>query len=135
MDFLQDYSVDYDFDNARRAYRVKIPGLYASVQGFASLLPILDISSAGVALAFEEENKSLQLGQLLKLSLFMRQKLVLGKIEARIVRFMDVGMALEFSGLSFRQEIRLDKLVLESQKKIIELKKKMNRKKDDSQET
>jgi c-di-GMP-binding flagellar brake protein YcgR len=135
MDFLHDFSIEYKFDNARRAYRVRIPGLYAELKGFEERFSVLDISSAGIALSLQEAGAGLKMGQLVKLSLYLKDRLLLQDLQAEIIRFMDNGMALEFSGLSLRQEARLDKIVLESQKKMIELKKKMSQQDNESTET
>ncbi|MFP4657583.1 MAG: PilZ domain-containing protein [Desulfonatronovibrionaceae bacterium] len=135
MDFLHDFSIDYEFDNARRAYRVKIPGLFAELEGISGRFPVLDISSTGIALFIEGMEKGLERGQSVVVALYLKERLLMQGLEALIVRFMDNGMALEFTGLTLRQEIRLDKIVLESQKKRIELKKKMSQQEDEPKET
>jgi c-di-GMP-binding flagellar brake protein YcgR len=134
MDFLHDFSIEYKFDNVRRAYRVRIPGLYAELEGFEERFPVLDISSAGIAVSLQKRDERLKMGHFLKLSLYLKERLLLQDLQAEIIRFMDNGMALEFSGLSLRQEARLDKIVLESQKQMIEMKKKMSQQDDESTE-
>ncbi len=135
VEFLDDFSVEYEFEGYRRAYRVQIPGLFAHVHEMGEDFPVMDISSCGLALGLDGDREDFVVNQEFNLDLYMMGKRVLAGLGASVARIMSGGIALEFSGLSMRQEMRLDKLVLEAQKRMIKKKKEMNQEKDDTEET
>ncbi|MDD4951837.1 MAG: PilZ domain-containing protein, partial [Desulfovibrionaceae bacterium] len=69
-------------------------------------------------------SKSLREGKALELEFFLNRKLFLGGAKCRVMRVLDNGIVgVNFVDLDRHQQIRLDKLVLEVQKRLIELRK------------
>lgn len=114
-----------DEDRLRKAYRTKVPGFRAKVSGGGSF-SVRDISALGFAVV--DNPRSLAEGQLYEVEFFLNKKKFIGGIQARVVRFMPDGLAgFVFENLERRQQMKLDKLVLEIQKRLIELKKAKKR--------
>ncbi len=124
-EYLGDFTFDYETGTRRRAYRVSIPGLFAEVHDLGQTFQVQDISASGVAIeGHSQDNPGLQKGQELKLTLLIKDKPFLEDLNASVVRSQASVVACEFQDLTFNQEAKLDKLVLEIQKKLISAKKK-----------
>jgi len=121
----QDFSFVYpgEADIKRQAYRVHYPGLAIHIQGHEGSYAVLDLSPAG--LAFRDERQSFTLGQNIRLDLFIRDRVCVQEIQAKIVRIRDaVKVACVFEDLTRQQERLLDKLTLEIQKRLIDQRKR-----------
>ncbi|WP_051617492.1 PilZ domain-containing protein [Desulfonatronovibrio hydrogenovorans] len=124
-DFFDQLDLEYQSTTQRKAYRVNIPDLKISFGNDPELYPALDISARGVAFSIGKDQKpALSPGGQAELSLVIRDKVYLKDLQARVVKLKDNFGACEFQDLPLRQEALLDKLVLEVQKKMIELQRK-----------
>jgi c-di-GMP-binding flagellar brake protein YcgR len=113
---------DTDAPARRRAFRAKVPGLSALAKATEKHYTVEDLSALGFALRDPEDE--LQQGDELNLDLFLAEKLVLEDVKAKVMRMDEDGLiGLNFMELDEKAEVRLDKLVLEVQKKIISMRK------------
>lgn len=122
MDF--DIKMPNEDDKLRQAFRTRVPGLDIRVTTKAGEqdFPILDISASGFA--FADSPRGYSSGQELDVQLLLAKRLFLTEVKAKVMRVLDKGViGCNFVGLDRRQEIKLDKLVLEVQKRLIELRK------------
>ena len=120
-----DFSIDSaaSRDTRRKAYRATIPGLRAIVQQFSTSCKVRDISAAGVAFYCDEADPSK--GDVLEVDFVVADKLLLSKAGVQVVRTTEDGLiGCMFRDLTLKQEAKLDKLVLEVQKRMISLRKK-----------
>lgn len=123
MDF--DIQMPGEDDKLRQAYRTRVPGLDIRVTSERGVqdFPILDISASGFA--FGDNPRFYSSGQELQVQLLLAKRLFLDDVKAKVMRVITekgiIGCV--FTGLDRRQEIKLDKLVLEVQKRLIELRK------------
>jgi len=115
-----DFKIDVpDGDNQRGAFRTRIPGLKAKVQESGASFNVKDLSATGAALLAGVESR-LKEGLTVTLDLVIGDKPVLMGIRSKIVRRINKEvLACQFEALDRRQEARLDKLVLEVQKRLI----------------
>jgi len=121
MDF--DIKVDEE-DKLRQAYRTRVPGLDIRINTKKGPLdfPVSDISASGFA--FEDNPRGYSSGLEFTFDLLLSKKLFLGDLKAKVMRVLDRGIiGCNFMEMDRRQEIKLDKLVLEVQKRLIELRK------------
>ena len=133
-DFYDQLEVEYTSDTHRKAYRVSIPNLKVIIKDISKEFQALDISAGGVAFSLPQKMApSLKEGQEIELSLVIRTKVFLEDLKAVLVKVKDDFAACEFREMPLRQEARLDKLVLEVQKKMIALQRK--KQKEEADET
>ncbi|MBI5520964.1 MAG: PilZ domain-containing protein [Desulfovibrio sp.] len=121
MDF--DIKMDGD-DKLRQAFRTRVPGLDVRVvtQAGPQDFPVSDISASGFA--FADNPRGYSSGMVFSFDLLLGKKLFLGDLKAKVMRVLDKGIiGCNFLEMDRRQEIKLDKLVLEVQKRLIELRK------------
>jgi len=122
MDF--DIKMDGE-EKLRQAYRTRVPGLDVRVvtQNGPKDFPVLDISASGFA--FNDSPRGYSSGMILSFDLLLGKRLFLGDLKAKVMRVIaEKGIiGCNFEGMDRRQEIKLDKLVLEVQKRLIELRK------------
>jgi len=121
MDF--DIKLDGD-EKLRQAFRTRVPGLDVRVITKAGPqdFPVSDISATGFAFADTPRNYSS--GMEFSFDLLLGKRLFLGDLKAKVMRVLDKGIiGCNFMEMDRRQEIKLDKLVLEVQKRLIELRK------------
>lgn len=110
----------------RRAFRTKIPGLEVVLRATDRRFVALDLSAMG--LAFKDETKGFTEGEQLEFDLLLNKKLFLPEMKARVMRVLDNGIiGVNFEANDYRKEARLDKLVLEVQKRMIALRKKASK--------
>jgi len=124
VEFLN-FSFDYPEDNAqqRRSYRVHYPGLTVRVPTFDTAYPVLDLSTFGVA--FRDESQSFRQGQEIELDLYVQGKIWIAVAPTTVVRVREsVLVACNFEALTKQQEVRMDKLTLEIQKRWIAYRKR-----------
>lgn len=107
----------------RRAFRAKIPGVTVTVPGKPAPFEVADLSAMG--LAFLDSSKGFTEGTVIEFDLLINKKVFLTKLTAKVMRVLDNGIiGCNFEGVDHRKEVKLDKLVLEVQKRMIALKKK-----------
>ena len=115
--------ISYDSGNKERsAFRAGIPGLVMKVEGYSESFDVKDISAKGIAFYAEENVFELETQFEVDLILFGRD-ILLG-LTVRAVRDIGKGlMGCIFIDIDKYQEERLDKLVLEIQKRMIQLRR------------
>jgi predicted NBD/HSP70 family sugar kinase len=126
------FSFDKASGSARQAYRARVPGLRVRVRATGSAFRAADISSGGV---FLEDAQSLGAGCQIEVDVLIQDAVIVSGIRAEVARVLPDGAGLMFTGLTQRQEERLDKLVLEIQKHLISKKQSGGSHIDDEQET
>ncbi|SKA73580.1 PilZ domain-containing protein [Desulfobaculum bizertense] len=121
---------EYDFSlgeiggtGQRKAFRTRIPGLEISLKATGESFVVLDLSATG--LAFRKPRNDFRKDTRLEFDLLLNKKLFIPGLKADIMRVCADGLVgLGFADNDRRQEARLDKLVLEVQKRMIALRKK-----------
>jgi hypothetical protein len=109
-------------EQLRKAFRTKVPGLTARVSGREGAFDVKDMSATGFAVL--EPGAGLKEHQQIECDLLINNKLFLGGVKAEIRRVLDNGIiGINFIELTRKQQGKLDKLVLEVQKRLIELRK------------
>ena len=108
----------------RKAYRIQVPGLKLSQDGSRITFPVFDLSATGVAFDPGAHKHNFVKGAIISISLWWKNKLIMEGLKARIVRVANKLVACQFEKMDYKQELKLDKLILEVQKKMIALKKK-----------
>jgi hypothetical protein len=121
--YLDDLLVSLpDDEEQRRAYRTAFPGLVARV-GPDTAWPVKDVSATGVSV--QAPSGALSPGDVFQMDLVAKDKVVVTDLTARVRRLGESGAAgCEFEGLDRHQEERLDKFVLEVQKRLISMRHK-----------
>ena len=106
----------------RTAHRERVQGLVARLDGEAAAYVVHDVSASGVALVDPEGR--LVPGRTCLLALCIGSRELIAGLPAALARRAEDGLAgLAFGQLSLRQEAWLDKLILEIQKRRIDLRK------------
>ncbi|NMC48406.1 MAG: PilZ domain-containing protein [Desulfovibrio sp.] len=119
--------MDFDFtlegeNLPRRAFRARVVGLAVRVHSHGRDYPIRDISATGLALL--DETRGFRQGESLVVDLEIHRKAFLKDLPAKVIRVLENGIVgLDFMQLDLKAEERLDKLVLEIQKRLIDLRK------------
>jgi len=111
-------------DTLRQAFRTRVPGLDLRVitQSGPKEFSVLDISATGFA--FSDNPRGYSSGMTFSFDLLLNKRLFLGDLKGKVMRVLDNGIiGCNFEVMERRQEIKLDKLVLEVQKRLIELRK------------
>lgn len=123
MDF--DFRLPDDYQNGKRkAYRVTAPGLEAHFKQKSAYYKIKDLSATGMAIVDKE--LGFKKGQKFAVDLTLNKRRYVSGIKAEVVRCAEDGtVGLMFHELEFNKEVRLDKLVVEIQKRAIEYRKRM----------
>lgn len=101
----------------RQAFRAVPPGLKARVKGTLDSFEVNDISASGICMTVPEI--AFAKGRVLHLDLFIAGSLFLKDLEALVIRAVPGECACAFQNLVRRHELKLDKLVLELQKREI----------------
>ncbi len=119
--------IKIDSSSSRGAFRTSLPGLAIRIEGYEDSFPVKDFSVNG--LAFTSGKHDFDVDTEFDLSLFLGEKELLSGLRAKVVREIGKGlMGCTFIDLDKYQEQRLDKLVLEVQKRMIMLRKKKGQK-------
>lgn len=111
-------------EKQRQTFRTRVPGLDVRVITHAGPkdFSVQDLSVGGFA--FHDEPRGYSLGMILSFDLLLTKRLFLGDLRAKVIRIEDGGIiGCNFMEMEHRQEVKLDKLVLEVQKRLIELRK------------
>lgn len=118
-----DFTIRYEAPASKRgAFRASVPGLQVALPG-GVLCQVKDLSAGGVGFS-APQGEVLAADSELQIDLLVADKLYVGALTTRIVRVTPEGtVACSFGELSRSQEMRLDKLVLEMQKRLIALRK------------
>ncbi|MEG2172310.1 MAG: PilZ domain-containing protein [Desulfovibrionaceae bacterium] len=117
----------------RSAFRAMVKGLFARFTDGARF-DVHDISASGCSLAMPLH--AYVVGHEFTLDLMAGDKVLLAALQARIVRLIPDGLAAcAFMNVSRHQEFKLDKLILEIQKRKIAQRKNLAREYDDDGET
>lgn len=107
----------------RKAFRTKVPGLTVRFSALQKVFEVKDLSATGFAIL--DPDKGFKEGQILEADLLISKKLFLKGIKAETMRVLDNGIiGINFVELERQKQVKLDKLVLEVQKRLIELRKK-----------
>lgn len=116
-------NVPNDDDQLRKAFRTKVPGLKARFSALDKIYEVLDLSASGYAVMDKE--KTFKEGQAVECDLLINNKLFLSGVGGEVMRVLDNGIiGINFTELERQKQVKLDKLVLEVQKRLIELRKK-----------
>ncbi len=106
----------------RRAFRAKIPGLGVHVAATGKTYEVADVSAMGLAF-FAQGGFTADTS--IEFDLLINKKVFIQALHAKVMRILDNGLVgCNFENMDRRQEVRLDKLVLEVQKRMIALRKK-----------
>ncbi|WP_319466258.1 PilZ domain-containing protein [uncultured Pseudodesulfovibrio sp.] len=110
-------------DQLRKAFRTKVPGLSARFPGLKKIYEVKDLSATGFAVLDKEG--TFKEGQSLEIELLIKKRLFLDGAKTEVMRVLDNGIiGINFIDLERQKQAKLDKLVLEVQKRLIELRKK-----------
>ncbi|WP_147821804.1 PilZ domain-containing protein [Salidesulfovibrio onnuriiensis] len=117
-------------DRQRQAFRTKVPGFNARFEGFSGEFSVKDLSATGFAIT--DDAGVFKEGVDLLATLMLKEKVFLGKVQVKVMRVVGNGIVgMNFQNIDRRQQIKLDKLVLEVQKRLIALKKAKRAEQDD----
>lgn len=115
--------ISFDSSSARGAFRTCLPGLALRIEGYPSTYSVKDFSVNGLAFLAGED--SFEVEQQFVVDFVLGKKELLTGLEIKVVRDIGKGlMGCIYIDLDKYQEARLDKLVLEVQKRMILLRKK-----------
>ena len=121
MDF--DINMPEEEERLRKAFRTKVPGLSVRFPGKNRVLDVMDLSATGFAVLAED--RPFKEGETVDAELLIKSKLFISGVKALSMRVLDNGIVgFNFVDLERQKQIKLDKLVLEVQKRIIALRKK-----------
>ena len=110
-------------DQLRKAFRTRVPGLAVRFPALKKVFEVKDVSATGFAVLDQE--KKFKEGQSLEVDLLIKKKVFVAECKAEVMRVLDNGIiGINFVDMSRQQQAKLDKLVLEVQKRLIELRKK-----------
>lgn len=115
-----DFSVEHQRDERRgqrrRAVRVRLPGMAVWILERDTCFPLVDLNTLG--LAFKDEAQSFQPGQAVQVDVHVQGKVWVAGLEAQILGIRDGFLvACTFPNMTKFQELRMDKLILEIQKR------------------
>jgi len=118
-----DFSFSLDLEEGKRqAFRARVPGLLCIVQGRDVEFAVKDISATGLALV--DETNTLADDEVFYLDLLINRRAYMQEVKAKVIRIIGNGIVgVNFLELDRRQEAKLDKLVLEVQKRLINMRK------------
>lgn len=128
-----DFSLVEEKSNKRKAFRAKVPGLEVWILERDAAFAVRDLSASGMAvLGLDPGGKPVfSLGELFSADLVLNKRIYLPDVKAKVVRVEENGIAgMLFQDLPARLEARLDKLIVDVQKKSIELERGKARKKE-----
>lgn len=131
---IQEYSFEFpgEGESKRQAFRVNFPGLNVKIHGRNAVYPVIDLSATG--LAFKDLEQSLSLGQKFRMDLYVKDKVWVQGLLAKIVRIREsIMVACAFEDMTRSQEALMDKLTLEIQKRWIDHRKRKQQEVNDSE--
>jgi hypothetical protein len=104
----------------REAYRTSIPGMHVQFMDSSQVHLCRDISPTGIGI---ENSPEMREGQEVRISLFYEGIVVASNLSARVVRVSPTQAGLSFVGLTRHQSNAVHAIVLEEQKRQVELRK------------
>lgn len=121
MDFS--ISMPGDNDKLRQAYRTRVPGFMVLVKKLNRQYEVKDLSATGFAVMDKEEVFSENTE--FEVDFILNKKPFITDINSIVMRVVGNGIVgFNFVDLERKKQIKLDKLVLEVQKRLIALRKK-----------
>lgn len=105
----------------RQAFRATPVGVTARVRGALDSFGVNDISAGGICMTIPAVRYAK--GDVLTLDVLIAGRRFLSELSAVVVRSVPMECACAFQGLTRHQELKLDKLVLELQKRAIALRR------------
>ena len=133
---LLDFSILFEEkgEQRRRGVRVRFPGLAVWIPERKAFYPVDDLSTFGIC--FRDEEKTFSLGQEVLLDILIQGKTWISGLKAKVVGVRkEVLVACNFEELSAPQEIRMDKLSLEIQKRWIDHRKRQKQQQGEDEES
>lgn len=110
-------------ERLRKAFRTKVPGLTARFPGLGVVHDVADLSATGFAVI--DKSGRFTEKETFDVELLIKNRLFISGVRATCMRVRDDGVVgLNFLDLDRQKQIKLDKLVLEVQKRLIALRKK-----------
>lgn len=118
-----DFSLPGADEHSRRAYRTCVPGLEAYVHERGRAYVVKDLSAMGMGMQVQDKDR-FTVNETFTCDLMLNKKTFLTGIRATVMRIAANNLAgCNFEAMDKRMEARLDKLVLEVQKRLISLRK------------
>ncbi len=109
-------------DNKRRAFRVNIRGMQVRIPARDETYPARDLSAVGMCIMASEG--TFEWGEVFEIEIIMEDSVYISNLFAKVQRILPDGLVgVSFEELDPRNEARLDKLVLETQKQMIDQKR------------
>lgn len=131
MDFK--ISIPSEDERMRQAYRTRVPGFLACFVKPEACCPVKDLSATGFAIVDDQQHFAE--GRQYEVQLKIKEKVFLDELKVQAMRVMENGLVgFNFQELDRRKQIKLDKLVLEVQKRLIAHKKAKREQEDDQAE-
>jgi c-di-GMP-binding flagellar brake protein YcgR len=118
---------EFEFDipkheNKRRAYRVNIRGIRVHIPERGESYPVRDLSAVGMCIMASEG--SFEWGEVFEFEIVKEDIVSIPNLFGKVQRLLPDGqVGVSFEELDPRNEARLDKLVLETQKQMIDQKR------------
>ncbi|WP_144302885.1 PilZ domain-containing protein [Oceanidesulfovibrio indonesiensis] len=118
---------EFDFDipkrdNKRRAFRVNIHGMRVRIPARDVAYPARDLSAVGMCIMASEG--TFEWGEVFEIEIIMEDSVYISNLFAKVQRILPDGLVgVSFEELDPRNEAKLDKLVLETQKRMINQKR------------
>jgi hypothetical protein len=110
-------------ERLRKAFRTKVPGLTARFPDLDIVHDVADLSATGFAVI--DKTGRFAERETFEVELLIKDRLFISGVRATCMRVHDNGIVgLNFVDLDRQKQIKLDKLVLEVQKRLIALRKK-----------
>lgn len=118
-----DFDIRFDGEESlRKAFRTRVPGLKATFVETGTVFEIKDVSASGFAV--QDQHRRFAENEVHDVHVHLGESLFLKSVKAQVMRVLDNGIVgLNFLDLDRRQTMRLDKLVLEVQKRLIAMRK------------
>lgn len=112
-------TIQYESLGPRSAFRATLPGLMIGLPT-GQQIQLKDLSAGGLSFELPRAESVLVPGSVVRANLLIADNLYLEGLPCRIVRIAANNLvAAAFDNLSLQQEARIDKLVLEIQKRLI----------------
>jgi hypothetical protein len=112
-----------DEERLRKAFRTKVPGLTVRFPGLDLVHDVADLSATGFAV-IDKSGRFIE-KESFEVELLIKNRLFISGAKAMCMRAHENGIVgLNFVDLDRQKQIKLDKLVLEVQKRLIALRKK-----------
>ncbi|MFW5734014.1 MAG: PilZ domain-containing protein [Oceanidesulfovibrio sp.] len=109
-------------DNKRRAYRVNVRGMRVWIPARDETFPARDLSAVGMCIMASEG--TFEWGEVFEVEIILEDQVFVSNLFVKVQRILPDGqVGVSFEELDPRNEAKLDKLVLETQKQMIDQKR------------